>query len=92
MVADIHRDDFSILNKQLQRDAERQIDGHRMQAAELAAQGVQAQRRMGGIDLQHLQCLEVLLAQLRVAFQELKWIRISRQGFKLWGVQEDEKK
>jgi IS30 family transposase len=67
MVADIHRDDLPVLNQQLQCDAVRQVDRHRMQAVQLTAQGVQAQRGMCRVGLQHLQGLEILLTQVRVA-------------------------
>jgi hypothetical protein len=49
MVTHVHRDDLLVLNQQLQRDAVRQVDGHRMQAIELAAQGMQTQRGVRGI-------------------------------------------
>ena len=48
MIAHVHRDDLLVLNQQLQRDAVRQVDGHRMQAVELVTQGKQAQRGMRG--------------------------------------------
>ena len=59
MVTHVHRDDLLVLNQQLQRDAVRQVDGHRLQAIELAAQGMQTQRGVRGAGLQQLECLEV---------------------------------
>ena len=43
MVAHVDRNDLPVLNQQFQRDAERQIDGHRMQAIVLAFERMQPQ-------------------------------------------------
>jgi hypothetical protein len=66
MVAHVHGDDLLVLNQQLQRDAVRQVDGHRVQTVELATQGLQPQRRVRRVHLQQLERLEVGAAQFRV--------------------------
>lgn len=68
MVTHIHRDDLLILNQQFQRDAAGQIDRHRMQAFMLAAQGMQAQRGMGGVGFQKSQCLGAGLPEIGMPF------------------------
>lgn len=42
VIADVNGDDPLVLDQQLQRDPVRQIDGHRMYAVQLGAQGMQA--------------------------------------------------
>lgn len=51
VVAHIDRDHLLILNQQHQRDAVRQVDRHRVQSLQLAAQSMQAQRRVAMVDV-----------------------------------------
>ena len=60
MVAYVDRRDLLLGNQQLQRDAVRQVDRHRMHPRQPAAQGMQPQRRVMRIGLQQRQCFGVL--------------------------------
>ena len=68
MIAHIHRNDLLVLNQQLERDAVRQMDGHRMQALKFAVQRVQRvqpQRRVRRVGFQQLRGFKVSCAQFR---------------------------
>lgn len=59
VVADIHQHDAVSLDQEFEGDAVGQIDGHRMQPRQLAAQGMQPQGWMMRIGFQQLQRLQV---------------------------------
>lgn len=60
MVADVDRRDLLLGDQQLQRDAVRQVDRHRMHPRQLAAQSMQPQRRVIRIGLQQRQRFGIL--------------------------------
>ena len=71
MVTHVDRDDLLVLNKQLQRDATGQVDGHRMQTLQLATQHIQTKRWMRGFSAQQLERLEIGTTRLRMLLQKL---------------------
>ena len=76
MIAHIHRDDLLVLNQQLERDAVRQTDGHRMQAVEFTPQRMQPQRRVRRIGFQQLQGFQVSCAQFRCCLRNFAARRV----------------
>jgi hypothetical protein len=74
VIAHIHRNDLPVLNQDFQRNAVRQIDRNRMQGMQLAAQRMQAQRRMVRIQLKQLQGFEILLFQIRKPFEKTRLV------------------
>jgi hypothetical protein len=68
VVTHIQRDDLLLLNQQIQCDAVRQVDGHRVNALKSPGQSMQAQGRVVGVHFQQRQGFGALVLHFRVAF------------------------
>ena len=76
MVTHIQRDDLLVLNQQFQRDAIRQVDGHRTHTLKSPRQSMQAKRRVVRVDFQQSQGLGLLVFQLGGRFKKRRARRV----------------
>ena len=74
MPTNVHKDDHPVFEQKLQCDPRADVDRHRMQLTQGAAQTMETQGRMRGVEFQQLQGFFILWKNFRMALLSARFV------------------